>query len=316
MNRHAVCAMFVATVSAALAFASATAMAGKPGGGTGTYDPAIAYTAYQGSLASIYVANADGTNAVAVYSTRRGSVGKVDFVPGSGSGGGQIVFGDGPYAISVLSYTTSTSGITTTGIRNLVTESSMIYYSDVSPDSQYVLYGVSDGNNTDAIKVVPLAPNGTPILIARGTTIQSAVWSRDVTRIAVLDPLQGSTPVTQQIKMYSLDAGFHITSTAIIYTAPCPGCAGNSLEFARTRDSVIFAAATSTAVSEMYEVDANQPASAVTPYGSGENPCFNSNDSKILYRNSPDARLYVLDLGTNTRKQVTTISSNQFDFRP
>lgn len=316
MNTHKVCATFVATVGAALALASTSTLAGKPGsGGGGNYNPEIAYTANQGATYSVYLANADGSNAVAVFSQKNRGVGKVDFVPGSGPTGGQLVFGNTIGSLSVLTYTATTNGIKTTNVRVLVPEGPSVYFQDVSRDGTFVLYGVSNGDNTSTVKVVRLDGSTPPVTVVAGARIPSAVWSHDLTRIAVLDGFQ-SVANLQQIKMLTLDANFQPTGAEeVIYDPSCSGCLGSDVEFARTRNSVLFSESTSTAI-DMYEVDASAPPSAVTPYGSGSSPCSNWDDSKILYRNFSDSRLYVLDVSTGSRRQVTSIGVHQFDFRP
>ncbi len=315
MNRHPICATFVATVGAMLALASATAVARKPGGGTGTYNPEIAYTRTQGSAAYVYLANADGSNPVVVYSRRSGGVGRVDFVPGGGPSGGRLVFGSTLGSISVLTYTASASGINTTNVKLLVPEGPPIFSIDVSADGLYVLYTVNNSDNTNTLKVTPV--NGGWVTTIATGTFQNAVWSHDLTRIAVLDGFESVGPYPQQIKMLTLNALFELVGTAPpVYTSPCSTCRVNDIEYARTTDSVIFSASTATnSTREMFVVDANSQ-SAVTGYGVGYIPCFNADDSKILYRNPADSLLYVFRPSDLSRTKVTSVGVNSSDFMP
>ena len=319
MSSHTVCATFVATIGATLALTSMTAMAGKPGGGTGTYNPKIAYTRTQGSTASVYLANADGSNPVAVYSRRSGGVGRVDFVPGSGPNGGRLVFGSTLGSISVLTYTVSASGVNTTDVTLLVPEGPMVFSIDVSANGEYVLYAVGRGDNTNSIKVISIS-GGEVTTIATGN-FGSAVWSHDLTRIAVLDGFESGRSYLQQINMLTLNESFVLdsTKTRTVYTAPCLTCTTYDIEYARTSDSVIFSASTMTdSTREMFVVDASGPTpSAVTSYGVGFLiPCFNADDSRILYRNFSDSLLYVFNPSDLSRTKVTSVGVNSSDFMP
>jgi hypothetical protein len=313
MRMQAIGSSMAATLGAALALASAPAMAGKPGSVTGTYNPEIAYTSNQGSAWSVYLANADGTNPVAVYSRRSGSVGKVDFVPGSGPTGGQLVFQPTLGSISVLKYTASTSGITVNSIVSLVTEQSLLISSvDVSPDGLYILYKVSIGDNLSTLTVIPIG--GGPVSIVSTGYYAEAVWSRDVNprRIAVSIGFSANTGGLPRIETFTLNNDFSYFDTSDPIYGPCADCTSIAIEFARTQDNVLFGVAGGTS-SGMYDVP--YLGGALASYGAGGTPCFNANDTKLYYKNGSSV-LYALDVVTNLSKKVSTGSVNAFDVRP
>jgi len=278
------------------------------------YQPEIAYTSNQGSTYSIYVANSDGTNAVAVYSNRGFGAGSLSFVPGSGTGSGQLVFYE-LYSVKLLTFTVTASGITTTSVVTLVTEPTLIHYVNVSPPSaagQFVLYGVGHPDNTTTIKVIPTA-GGLPTSVASGY-LGDAVWSRDLTRIAVLIGNPSVAGVVQQIEMLDLDSSFVVQGTPAVIYGPtsCDGCL-NNLQFARTGDHVIFDGAASV----MYEIDADTASPSVaTPFAvSGYQPCFNHDDTKIIFRRASDTHIFVYDISTMTQTAVTPGAAARPDFR-
>lgn len=277
------------------------------------YQPEIAYASNQGATYSIYVANADGTNAVAVYSNKGFGTGSVTFVPGSGNGSGQLVFYE-LYSVKLLTFTVTASGITTNSVVTLVTEPTLIHYVDVSPPSatgqQFVLYGLSQPDNMTTIKVIPIA-GGQPTSVATGD-LGDAVWSHDLTRIAVLVGNPNVAGVTQQIEMLDLDSSFVAGTATVIYTRSCDGCL-NNLQFARTTDNVIFDGG----LGFIYEIDADlASSSAVTPFAvSGWQACFNHDDTKIIFRRFSDSHLFVYDIGTMTQTAVSPSYGTSPDFR-
>lgn len=279
------------------------------------YQPEIAYTSPKGTTQSIYVANSDGTNAVAVYSVKGGGVGEIAFVPGSGPGSGQLVFIE-LYSVKLLTFTVTPSGVSTSSIVTLATEPTLIHYVSVSPVTaagQFVLYGVGHPDNTTTIKVASIA-GGRPTPVVSGY-LGDAVWSRDLTRIAVLIGNPEVAGVVQQIEMLDLDSGFVVQGTPAVIYGPtsCDGCL-NNLQFARTSDHVIFDGGTGV----MYEIDADVASPSVaTPFAvSGYQPCFNHDDTKIIFRRYSDSHIFVYDISTMIQTAVTPGAAASPDFRP
>ena len=275
------------------------------------YQPEIAYTSNQGTTYSIYVANADGTNAVAVYSNKGFGAGSLSFVPGSGNGSGQLVFYE-LYSVKLLTFTVTASGITTSSVVTLVTEPTLIHYVDVSPPSaagQFVLYGVGHPDNTTTIKVISIA-GGQPTSVATDN-LGDAVWSRDLTRIAVLVGNPNVAGVTQHIEMLDLDSNFVAGTATVIYgPLSCNGCL-NNLQFARTSDHVIFDGG----VGVINEIDADSP-SGVTQFPvSGYQACFNHDDTEIIFRRSADSHIFVYGIYTMIQTPVSPSYGASPDFR-
>jgi hypothetical protein len=235
-------------------------------------------------------------------------------VPGSGNGSGQLVFYE-LYSVKLLTFTVTASGITTSSVVTLVTEPTLIHYVNVSPPSaagqQFVLYGVGHPDNTTTIKVIPIA-GGPPISVATGD-LGDAVWSRDLTRIAVLVGNPNVAGVPQQIEMWDLDSSFVAGTTTVIYgPIRCDGCL-NNLQFARTGDHVIFDAGSGV----IDEIDADLASSSVaTPFAvSGWQACFNHDDTKIIFRRFSDSHLFVYDIATMIQTAVSPSYGTSPDFR-
>jgi hypothetical protein len=278
------------------------------------YQPEIAYTSLKGTTQSIYVANSDGTDAVAVYSVKGAGVGETAFVPGSGSGSGQLVFIEF-YSVKLLTFTVTPSGVTTSSIVTLATEPTLIHYlsvSQVTAAGQFVLYGVGHPDNTTTIKVVSIS-GGQPTAVASGN-LGDAVWSRDLSRIAVLVGNPSVAGVVQQIEMLTLDSSFIVQGTPVVIYGPisCDGCL-NNLQFARATDHVIFDGASSV----MYEIDADVASPSVaTPFAvSGYQPCFNHDDTKLIFRRPSDSHVFVYDITAMTQTAVTPGAAASPDFR-
>jgi len=276
------------------------------------YQPEIAYTSNQGSTYSIYVANSDGTNAVAVYSNKGFGAGSLSFVPGSGTGSGQLVFYE-LYSVKLLTFTVTASGITTSSVVTLVTEPTLIHYVNVSPPSaagQFVLYGVGHPDNTTTINVISIA-GGHPTSVTTGD-LGDAVWSRDLTRIAVLVGNPNVAGVTQQIEMLDLDSSFVAGTATVIYEKSCDGCL-NNLQFARTNDNVIFDGG----LGVIYEIDADLASPSVaTPFAvSGWQACFNHDDTKIVFRRFSDSHIFVYDISSMIQTSVSPSYGASPDFR-
>ena len=137
------------------------------------YKPEIAYASNKGATYSIYVANSDGTNTVAVYSEKGVGGAAPVFVPGSGSGSGQLVFME-LYSVKLLTFTVTPSGVSTNSVVTLATEPHLVHYVSVSPVTaagQFVLYGVGNPDNTTTIKVISIAGGSPERSITSGTVI-------------------------------------------------------------------------------------------------------------------------------------------------
>jgi hypothetical protein len=177
---------------------------------------------------------------------------------------------------------------------------------------QFVLYGVGHPDNTTTIKAVSIA-GGQPTPVASGY-LGDAVWSRDLTRIAVLIGNPEVAGVVQQIEMLDLDSSFVVQGTPAVIYGPtsCDGCL-NNLQFARTSDHVIFDGATGV----MYEIDADVASPSVaTPFAvSGYQPWFNHDDTKIIFRRYSDSHIFVYDISTMIQTAVTPGAAASPDFR-
>ena len=241
-------------------------------------------------------------------------MGETAFVPGSGSGSGQLVFIEF-YSVKLLTFTVTPSGVTTSSIVTLATEPTLIHYlsvSQVTAARQYVLYGVGHPDNTTTIKVVSIA-GGQPTPVTSGK-LGDAVWSRDLARIAVLVGNPDVAGVVQQIEVLTLDSNFVVQpAPAVIYgPTSCDGCL-NNLQFARTSDHVIFDGAPG--VVDEIDADVSSP-SVATPFPvSGYSACFNHDDTEIIFRRFSDSHIIVYDFSTMIQTAVSPSYGSGPDFR-
>ena len=291
---------------------------GRTGKGTELFavapaDPEIAFTQAQGTTQSIYVANADGTDPVGVYSLKGGGIGEVAFVPGSGSRSGQLVFIQFN-TVKLLTFTVTANSVWTNSVVTLASEPTNIHYLNVSPVTsagQFVLYGAGHPDNSTTIKVISIA-GGTATSVATGY-LGDAAWSRDLTRIAVLIGNPHAVGV-QQIEMLNLDSNFVAGSSTVIYgPTSCNGCL-NNIQFARTSDEVIFDTG---GLGVMYAIDADVTyPSVATPFAvSGYQPCLNHDDTEIIFRRVSDSAVFVYDIATNVQTAVTAGPAASPEFR-
>jgi hypothetical protein len=233
-------------------------------------------------------------------------------VPGVGNGSGQLVFVE-LYSVKLLTFTVTSSGITTNSVVTLATEPTLIHYANVSQPSsagQFALYGVGHPDNTTTIKVVPLA-GGTAIPVATDN-LGDAVWSRDQTRIAVLIGNPTEPGITQQIQMWNLDTNFSKTGATVIYEESCDGCIAD-LQFARTGDNVIFDGGQG--VIDEIPADVSSP-SVATPFPvSGNQACLNHDDTALIFRRNSDLRIIVYGIYTMVQTPVSASYAASPDFR-
>jgi|SRR5579871_2397388 len=278
------------------------------------YNPQITYAVGSGSSTTFMVANADGTDAVSLYSTRSLTSG-LKFAPT----GNRIVFTEGN-DIKVLTYAVSSHGVTTTNVSTLSAEPYQPLHVDVSPDGTEVLVVEKNGIvNQYAVCVVSLIDGTrTPILLTPDLYFD-AVWANSNSRIAVIQggPVQAGYG-SQTIQVIDLDVAnnYAVLDTNIKFTNTASQLYEvRRIESAHTSDTLLFSA-TSGTNTNVYTLDIGTSAVSA-PIVAGSNASFNAGDSAILFVGPTAAYFYEFNLETGVETLINSSKGlAQPDFLP
>jgi hypothetical protein len=281
---------------------------------TPAYNPQIVYhvNSKAGSVFTITVSNADGTDVVPLYSTpAKTIIGGMKFAPT----GNRVVFNEYTSAtnsvIKVLTYSVSAQGVTTTSVNTLSTEPYKVLHLDVSPDGTELLFVEDTADpNVSAVYVMSMA-GGPRTQIALSPYIYSdAVWAHSNSRIAVLygSSWDQSAGLLETIQIVDVDPtnGYSIVNLNTVLTNNVSQLYQIlRLESAHTTDSLLFTATPTGAQSSVYKVDIGTQ--SVTPIVTGRQASFSANDSMILFQGyNGTGDLFTLDLTTNAVTQLTS----------
>ena len=281
------------------------------------YNPQIAYYATQGIISYIYVSNADGTDAVPVYTFPNKSVfWFLRFAPN----GNRIVFIEN-HAIKVLNYSVSAQGVTTTSVTTVANEPYNVQRVAVSPDGTELLFCEDTADpNVMAVYVMSIAGGSRTQLALSPYIYSDAVWAHSNTRIAVLygGGWDQSAGRLEAIQIVDLDptANYSVVNLATILTNNVSQLYQIfRLESAHTADSLLFYATPTGSTPSVYKIDIGTQ--AVTRLVYGDAASFSADDSTILFRwfNGTNG-LFTLDVATNVVTQITTVGYGAADFVP
>lgn len=262
------------------------------------YSPAIAYTKSTGNTFSIYLANADGSRAVAVYTSRTG-IWAIDLAPG----GGRVAISQAD-GLRVLSYTASNAGITVNGISRL--DSSPVGRIDFSPDGSKILYTNLGANE---IRVVSAAGGpSTPLLWGTpgSSSLQEVAWLPSGTSFVYT--VGDAASLTTALRGADVDGAGNVTPW--IGSLLVTGSGVNeivSISTARTRDSVLMRLADGSGPIGLVEcpVVLGACGSLQTRVPGGEEGRFSSDDSSIVYVDFDTGFVSRYTIGTNTTVRLT-----------
>jgi hypothetical protein len=236
------------------------------------YNPTVAYTKLSGSTHLVYVANADGSGAVAVYSTRSPIL-SIDIAPG----GGRIAFSERDKGLKVLSYAPTATGITVTSV---VTLDPTTYLGpvDFSPDGRRILYAHQNG-----LRLIDAAGGTWHVLDAAsfyGITLMAWLASGDKFAYVQSD----ASSLTMQLRVSAIDAYGGTTPW------PTPlfsvSATTNEIEFltsARTRDTLLFHTRLGDGSYGTVELTLDATPQIVNEYTGVRNARLSSDDSKLVY---------------------------------
>jgi hypothetical protein len=271
------------------------------------YNSQILYTEISkgGSNTTIYVANADGTDAVALYTTGNITNG-VKFAPT----GNRIVFIE-QNAIKVLTYAVSSQGVTTTNVATLTNQQPYnTLRVDVSPDGTELLFTEDTGTpNQIAVWVMSMSGGQPQMLSLPPDTYFDAVWANKNSRIAVLQggPVQPGFGV-QTIQIVDLDASYNVLDENPVFNSTMSQLYEiQRIESAHTSDTLIFGAVSGSSAN-VYTVDfgtIGMP-TVSAPIVAGSNASFSSDDSTILFVGPTTPILYELNLNTEKKTVINT----------
>jgi dipeptidyl aminopeptidase/acylaminoacyl peptidase len=304
MNTPSRIAMTAACLATGLGYA-ALGLSKPPPPPPPPYAPQILYTegSKGGSTTSIYVANADGTDAVSLYSTGNITSG-VKFAPT----GDRIVFVE-QNAIKVLTFAVSSQGVTTTSVTTLTTEQYRPWQVDVSPDGTQLLFAEDTAiPNQRAIYTMSMSGGSGTMLINMppGSSNYAAVWANSNNRIAVLQgaPAQPSYGV-QTIQVVDLDASYNVlTITSVFNSTVSQLYEIQRIESAHTSNTLVFGA-TSGSNANVYALDIGTMAVSA-PIVAGSNASFSADDSTLLFVGPTTPILYEFNRNTNTQTLINS----------
>lgn len=311
MKLHLKSAAVLGFMAAALGFAT-VAVSGKPPPPPLNCNPQIAYVDQSASSGVFTVSNADGTCVSRLYSSSNKNItAGMKFVPT----GNQIVFTENN-SIKLLTYTVTSTGVSTTSITTVSAEPLQPLFVDMSPDGTHLLIVEK---NTDApslnhfsIYVLSMI-DGTRTLVA-DDQYTDAVWAHSNSRIAAIKGLENGG--LQTIEVYDLDTSYQIANITVVFNSVVSQMNYLSrVESAHTSDMLLFNATSSGAVN-VYTVDI--ASTAVTSVVAGWNASFNAEDSAVLFEGPTVANLKTLDLTTNLQTQITSankVNATRPDFR-
>ena len=275
------------------------------------YNPQIAYITNQHNTININVSNADGTDAVSLYSLPSKSVlWNLKFAPT----GNRIVFIEN-HNIKVLTFAVSAQGVTTTSITTLTSEPYNVLHVDVSPDGMELLFVEDTADpNISAVYVMSMAGGPTTQLslsrVLSGEHIYGdAVWAHSNNRIAVLQGAawDQSANRVEAIQVVDLDPtnNYSIVTLETILTNNISQLYQiNRLESAHTADSLLFCATPTGSKAGVYRIDTGTWA-VTGPIVPGNSASFSANDSTILFRGyDGTGDLFKLDVATNVVTQL------------
>lgn len=267
------------------------------------YNPQILYTSVTqgGRTTTIYVANADGTDAVALYTT--GNItSQVKFAPPN-----RIVFIE-QNTLKALTYAVSSQGVTTTNVTTLTAQQPYnTLRLDCSPDGTELLFTEDTATaNITAVWLVSMS-GGTPQMLALSPgTYFDVVWANSNSRIAVLQlgPVVGGSH-SQTIQVIDLDADYNIVNTTTVFDSTMsPLNQIQRIESAHTSDTLIFGATSGTSLS-VYTLDIGAQLVSL-PIVAGGNASFSADDSTILFVGPTTPIIYEFNLNTKTQTLVNT----------
>jgi hypothetical protein len=292
----------IATIAAILATGlgyASVAFSGKPPPPPPSYNPQISYTVGTQRATTIYVANADGTDAVSVYSTGN-IIWNLKPAPGH-----RIVFIE-QNDIKVLTYAVSSQGVTTTSVTTLSSEPYHVLRVDASPDGTELVF-VEDTATPDQEAIYAMNMSGVKTLINLPPALYvDAVWAHSNSRIAVLQdgPVVAGSH-SQTIQAIDLDASYNIINTMTVFDSLASQMNQiPQIESAHTSDTLIFNA-TSASTLGVYTLDIGTQAISL-PIVTGGSPSLSSDDSTILFIGPTGVQFYEFNRNTQTQTPVST----------
>lgn len=258
-----------------------------------TYDPAIAYTVSCAKSQCLYLANADGTNAVKIYTGT--NIHGIDLAPG----GGKIAITDSK-GLRLLKYTSGT-GIAVTSNQLLVgttTYGSMPSAPDFSPNgAMIVFYNNVYQTNPEAIRVI--SESGILQLTFPCYLCSNPRWltSDNAFAYAKTIPHGSNVAVDYEIWQGTINSYTSITSSQLLSTASQDFKGITDFDTARTSNKLLITANYPTAI-RIIEFDNG----AITQrlQGSVNNSHYSTDDSLIFYREKVQGGYYIASLNWNT----------------
>lgn len=282
------------------------------------YNPEIAYTQVAGKSATLYLANRDGTKAVAVYSvpTKTRHLGAPDFAPG----GGRIAFVD-TGSLKVLSYTVTPTGISVTDTITL--DNGYVDSPDFSPNGNSILYTTYSQAGGSQIKMIAASSGSMPVHLAwtRPTGVSQARnlrWLRSGDAFVFLTTDITNNPIlSYQVRRALLSPDNTISVTTLFTTTGQEFGNMEDIDIVRTGNAILGSANYPESIRILtFDIDRYDRGEA--PFAETGAQGFRAhaspNDTHILHHSVDGKSLFVFNTVTETDIRIAGNGRSYFGY--
>jgi hypothetical protein len=291
-----------------LALSAGLLLALAPRADAATYDPQIAYSVAGGRNMTLYLANADGSRAVAVLTARL--ISDIDLSPA----GNQVAFAD-TQGVKVVNFTATNSGITASapvllragGVSpDFSADGTRILFRDVPTQSVAI---VPSGGGAS----VPLYPSdcGQPRWVREASLGKGFVCKANNYHDGTMD---------MEMWLVLLDANDGIASADMVFTTATQAFKGiEDFDVARTRDALVMSV-NYLAPTPPGAIEYDLATGTITPRGAARRVHYSAGDARMLYITPHQASGdYVRSVNLATGAVITHTKKgdyNSLDARP
>lgn len=274
------------------------------GADAATYDPQVAYVARSGKTSTLYLANADGTRAVAIWSAP--NIYSLDLSPT----GDRIAFVEGT-TLKSISFTGTNTGITRSAPAVLATGATSVDFSD---DGSRLIF-----RNANSISIEAVPATGGSAVVLSGERCYDPRWVRSSSLgkgYVCLSYPTGSSSV-MQLHLVLLNADDSVASDDVILDTRQQAFASfEDFDLARTRDAVLVTAGYASG-QRIIELDI--ATGVITDRGQGRRGHFSAGDARLLHIYTPASGVFIrsTDMATGITTTIAKKGSyNVVDARP
>lgn len=271
-----------------------------------TYNPKIAYTGFASNAGNLYLANADGSNAVIVYKANKVRLGAIDLAPVSAAAPstGRVAFVESGI-LKVLGYTVSASAIHVTGVTTLDATGAPYQGAgdpDFSPDGNQLLYTRAEfstlfqGVVPTEIRLIPATGGPSALLVRKADSSLYITHPRWLRAEAGMGPAfvymlgrPAGEPSTMDVRLAFLDAGNAVVEPpTTLFNLSSPGFPGQGVEdmdVARTGNGLLLSVNRTSSAgggSSFVEYDIDADSFVTRAVGERWRGHFSAGDARII----------------------------------